>query len=116
VKSSWFTVEGNIEPPIRSYEVAGLAENHNYRSDLVHSLEICIETIEKKNKIYIYIYRVRFSAVFCTSQCCVSEFIFFGFGSPNGVSHCFRMCSGTCTTEEKVFQQKNLSFFSLSSV
>jgi hypothetical protein len=34
VKSSWFTVEGNIEPPIRSYEVAGLAENHNYRSSL----------------------------------------------------------------------------------
>lgn len=31
VKSSWFTVEGNIDPPIRSYEVAGLAENHNYR-------------------------------------------------------------------------------------
>ena len=31
IKSSWFTVEGNIEPPIRSYEVAGLAENHNYR-------------------------------------------------------------------------------------
>jgi hypothetical protein len=71
----------------------------------------------------------------CWSQCCGSKSIFFviGFGSRiffsdsdsraniltrdflNGVSHCFQMCSGTCTPEKKVFQQKNLCFF-LSSV
>jgi hypothetical protein len=67
-------------------------------------------------------------------QCCGSELIFFefGFGSTNffrfqiriltlifwpeivlnGASHCFYMCSGSCTTEKKVFQLKNLRFFS----
>ncbi|XP_023345081.1 interference hedgehog [Eurytemora carolleeae] len=31
LKSSWYTVDGNIDPPIRSFEVVGLIQNHVYR-------------------------------------------------------------------------------------
>jgi len=31
MKSNWYTADGKIDPPIRSYEVAGLAKNHYYR-------------------------------------------------------------------------------------
>jgi hypothetical protein len=40
-----------------------------------------------------------------------SAFIFWPKNFKNGASHCFHMCSGICTTEEKVFQLKNLRFF-----
>ena len=31
-KSDWFTMDGEIEPSLRSWEIPGLIQNHAYRS------------------------------------------------------------------------------------